>query len=141
MDGNLFREAPHQSGLSRFAAPAPRQLRNLDSRGSVGRPRWLTTTALDPVTGAINWPAGLMPDKFLANRDVLDHMFADRALANGAIGPQTHSEITGSINQMREILKSYISIYTPNQYIESRNFLNSLAHEASLPASALTASR
>jgi hypothetical protein len=106
-----------------------------------GVPARLTTTALDPVTGAINWPADLMREKFLANRDVLDHMFADRALANGAIGPQTHAEISGSINQMREILKSYISIYTPNQYIESRNFLNSLAHEASLPASALTASR
>jgi hypothetical protein len=106
-----------------------------------GVPARLTTTALDPVTGAISWPPGLMPDKFLANRDVLDHMFADRALSHGAIGPQTHAQITSSINQMLEILKSYISVYTPNQYIESRNFLNSLAHEASLPASAATASR
>ncbi len=99
----------------------------------VGVPSRLSPSVLDPVTGRITWPAGLSDPAFNSDRAALDRLFADRALAHGAIGPQAHSEISQSVNRMLATLKSSIKQYDTNQYIELRSFLNSLAYEASAP--------
>ncbi len=106
-----------------------------------GAPARLSASALDPVTGRINWPAGLLSDAFQTERAQLDQAFADRALAHGAIGPQAHAQISSAIGQMVTTLKSLINDYSTNQYLESRNFLTSLSHEASLPGSSSTVLR
>ena len=99
----------------------------------VGTPSRLSPSVLDPVTGRITWPAGLIDPPFKNDREELDRLFADRALAHGAIGPQTHNEIAQTVNRMQATLKSLIKQYNTNQYVDSRNFLNSLAFEASAP--------
>jgi hypothetical protein len=98
-----------------------------------GTPQRLSPSDLDPVTGRVNWPPGLLNEVYAADRQKVDELFADRALAHGAIGPQAHAQITTSINAMLATLKSLIRQYETNQYIASRNFLNSLAFEASSP--------
>ncbi len=98
-----------------------------------GLPSRLSPSVLDPVTGRITWPAGLDADVYKNDREELDRLFADRALARGAIGPQAHGEITQSIGNMQATLKDHIKDYNTNQYLDTRNFLNSLAYEASAP--------
>lgn len=100
----------------------------------VRSPGRLSPSELDPVTGHINWPDGLMNDAYTRDRQEVERLFADRALAHGAIGPQMHQQITLAINSMLATLKSYIKDYSTNQYVASRNFLNSLAFEASSPS-------
>jgi hypothetical protein len=99
----------------------------------VGVPSRLSPSVLDPVTGRITWPAGLSDPPFKNDRDALDRLFADRALAHGAIGPQTHDQISQTVNRMLATLKSLIKKYPTSLYVESRSFLNSLAYEASVP--------
>ncbi len=98
-----------------------------------GTPQRLSPNELDPVTGRITWPPGLLNEVYAADRQKLDELFADRALVHGAIGPQTHAQIASTINAMLETLKSLIREYETNQYIAARNFLNSLSFEASAP--------
>ena len=99
----------------------------------VGVPSRLSPSVLDPVTGRITWPAGFSDSAFKNDRAALDRLFADRALAHGAIGSQMHSEISQTVNRMLATLKSLIKQFNTNQYVESRSFLNSLAYEASVP--------
>ncbi len=99
----------------------------------IGVPKRLSPSVLDPVTGRITWPAGLSDPLFQRDRAELDRLFADRALSHGAIGPQMHSQISQTVNNMLDTLKSMIRQFNKNQYVESRNFLNSLAYEASAP--------
>lgn len=105
-----------------------------------GTPQRLSPSELDPVTGRINWPQGLLNEVYAAERQKVDELFADRALAHGAIGPQAHSQIATSINAMLATLKSLIRQYETNQYIATRNFLNSLNFEASAPPPNFSAS-
>ena len=97
-------------------------------------PSRLSPSVLDPVTGRISWPAGLMAERYTNDREELDRAFADRALAHGAIGTQAHADISQSVNNMLAILKANIKDYNTTQYVNSRNFLNSLAFEASSPS-------
>jgi hypothetical protein len=88
---------------------------------------------LDPVTGKIHWPAGLLGGEFKAYRDRLDALFADRALAAGAIGADMHALIRDTLNQMLDELRSRIRNFETSQYVAARRFLISLRHEATLP--------
>ncbi len=88
---------------------------------------------LDPVTGRIAWPSGLTDDLYKDDREHLDELFADRALAHGAIGVEAHGEIRDNVNNMLGVLKQHIRDYGTNQYLDSKNFLESLAYEASAP--------
>ncbi len=98
-----------------------------------GTPSRLSPSVLDPVTGRITWPSGLLADAYQTDRQQLEELFADRALAHGAIGVETHGEISGAIDSMLATLKAHIRDYSTNLYMDSRNFLNSLAYEASAP--------
>lgn len=106
-------------------------------------PNRLSPGELDPVTGRIAWPPGLMGNEFKSDREKLDPLFADRALKHGAIGVETHARIRDNIDQMFANLKARIRQYNTNQYLASRNFLTSLRYEATLPTTgyAETASR
>lgn len=106
-------------------------------------PARLSPGELDPVTGKVNWPPGLLGQEFQPDRDKLDVLFADRALARGAIGVQKHSQIREAIDNMLAELQSRIRNYNTNQYVNSKNFLTSLRYEATLPTTGYeaTASR
>ncbi len=106
-------------------------------------PARLSTSQLDPVTGRIAWPAGLTGPAFKSDREKLDPLFADRALAHGAIGVETHAEIRQLVDAMLASLKARIREFNTDQYLASRNFLTSLRYEATMPTTgyAETASR
>jgi hypothetical protein len=96
-------------------------------------PDRLSPGELDPVTGKITWPSGLLGAEFQADRQRLDGLFADRALAYGAIGTETYAQIRSAVDRMLAELKSRIASYNTTQYLSARKFLTSLGHEATLP--------
>lgn len=102
-------------------------------------PNRLSPSALDPVTGQIAWPPGLQGPEFQSDRQKLDRLFADRAMVSGAIGVDVHGQIRAAVNAMIATLKSRIRDYETSQYLNSRNFLTSLAYEATLPTTGYTA--
>lgn len=98
-----------------------------------GVPARLPSTVLDPLTGAIAWPSALVGEEFKADREVLEDMFIERARAHGAIGSEGHAKIRAAVEDALAKLKARIKELDSRTYLEARNFLNSLAHEANFP--------
>jgi len=93
-------------------------------------PARLNTSMLDPVTGHINWPLLLQGPEFNEDRQALDQLFADRAIARGAVGIDGHAKIQRTVDDALTKLKDRIRDVSPRNYMEARNFLRSLAFEA-----------
>lgn len=101
-------------------------------------PDQLSTSQLDPVTGRIAWPIELSGSMFQSEREQLEPLFADRAVAHGAIGIEKHAEIRKLIDQMLATLKSHIRDFPTDRYLACRNFLTGLRYEATLPTTGYT---
>jgi hypothetical protein len=97
-------------------------------------PKRLTASLLDPVTGAIGWPALLRTDEFAGERESLDQLFAQRASTHGAIGKNGYAKIRAITDKALEKLKVHIRDVSLNEYHAARNFLTSLRYEADFPA-------
>ncbi len=97
-------------------------------------PDRLSSSVLDTVTGDIIWPSALQGNEFKPNRETLQTLFAERATMHGAIGVEGFANIRRSVEDAMAKLKSRIRQVDTGNYLEARNFLNSLAHEANFPA-------
>jgi len=93
-------------------------------------PARLSPGELDSVSGEINWPRILQRPEFKDGRDELERLYSHRAERGGSIGPGTYTEIQSSIAAMTDFLKSNIKKYPPNEYLDAKKFLESLAYEA-----------
>ena len=85
---------------------------------------------LDPVNGAIIWPSALQGTEFTPERDVLEQMFSQRAMSHGAIGVEGHATIRKAVDAALAKLRAQIRQIDTRNYLEARNFLNSLRFEA-----------
>jgi hypothetical protein len=97
-------------------------------------PQRLASSDLDPITGAISWPALLEGDDFRSDRDTLEALFSDRAMTHGAIGVDAHARIRAAVDEALDRLKQFVGKVETRSYNQSRNFLTSLGYEASFPA-------
>jgi len=93
-------------------------------------PDRLANHLLDPVNGQIVWPSALQGPEFAPERGVLEQMFAHRAMSHGAIGVQGHATIKKAVEVALAKLKAQIRLIDTRNYLEARNFLNSLGYEA-----------
>jgi len=98
-------------------------------------PPRLGSTQLDPVTGHIEYPLVLQDDIFAPYRQELDALFAKRAATGGSIQYAEFQAIQGTVSRFVDALKEHVDKYPAGDYGRARTFLNSLAHEATLPAS------
>jgi hypothetical protein len=96
-------------------------------------PKRLSASQLDPVTGGIAWPVLLTAEDFAADRKVVDALFTDRERAGSVTGDQ-YQKIQQVTDDMLAKLKKNISNYSPNDYIKSKKFLESLAYESRFAA-------
>jgi hypothetical protein len=96
------------------------------------KPDRLSPSQLTPNTGEVSWPALLQADEFAAFRAELEETFAERA-ANGRIAAEERDQAQQTTKAMLEGLKKLVREVHPNDYIEARRFLKSLAYEAQLP--------
>ena len=97
-------------------------------------PPRLGSTQLDPVTGHIGYPLVLTDDVFKPYRDTLDTMFAHRASTGGSIQYSDYKAIQKAVSDFIDALKQHVTDYPAGEYGKARTFLDSLAHEASMPA-------
>jgi len=100
-------------------------------------PQRLSNDALDPITGRITWPSALQGKDFQADREVIEPLFIDRATMHGAIGVDMYDSIRKATDDMLARLKKHIRDINTSYYLEARNFLESLAHEANFAAQEL----
>ena len=98
-----------------------------------GRPKPLSSSELDAVTGDIHWPMLLTAKNFDAQRAELQSMFTARAY-NGVLGAEDFSKTSRLIDQMIATLKDGIGDVPAQQYITAKKFLESLAYAAGRPA-------
>ena len=97
-------------------------------------PPRLGSTQLDPVTGHIEYPLILTDDSYAAYRDRLDSLFAHRAETGGSIQFSDSQAIQQTVSKFVDALKQRVKDYPAGDYGRARTFLDSLAHEATMPA-------
>lgn len=95
-----------------------------------GKPKPLSASDLDVVTGAVQWPLALQADVFAKNRTELEKLFASRA-SKSSVSLDEYTKIQSVTKTMISDLKKQVRQFTPSKYIESLRFLQSLAYEAS----------
>ena len=97
-------------------------------------PPRLGSTQLDPVTGHIEYPLILTDDSYAAYRDRLDSLFAHRAETGGSIQFSDYQAIQQTVSKFVDALKQRVKDYPAGDYGRARTFLDSLAHEATMPS-------
>jgi hypothetical protein len=100
----------------------------------MGAPPRLVSTQLDPVTGHIEYPMVLQDDVFTPYREELDALFAKRASTGGSISFNEFQAIQSTVSDFSAALKEHVGKYPAGEYGRARTFLDSLRHEASMPA-------
>jgi hypothetical protein len=90
-------------------------------------PDRLTTTQLDPLTGALNWPLPLRKPEYEDYRQRIERLFADRAA-----GFVVYGEINDVVAEFQAQVKADIETFPPNDYIDATKFLGSLRYESTL---------
>ncbi|MBM4010141.1 MAG: hypothetical protein FJ286_02000 [Planctomycetes bacterium] len=98
-------------------------------------PPRLGSTQLDPATGHIEYPMILTDDAFKPYRERLDKLFATRAASGGSIPYSDYQAIQQTVSQFIDALTKRVSDYPAGDFGRAKNFLDSLGHEARLPAS------
>jgi len=111
----------------------PRSPEAMVRYAAAGKPKRLSANDLDAVSGAIRWPELLQADKYAQDRSQLDAVFGERA-SKGAVTKREREQVKSLTEAMIERLQQDIDSLRPQDYVDSKQFLNSLAYEASLPA-------
>lgn len=88
----------------------------------------LTPSELDPTTGKLSWPLALQAPEFADGRRELDQLFKLRAQTGTT--PELTKKIYDKAQDMRLQLLDKVSKLPAREYMESRRFLERMAHEA-----------
>jgi hypothetical protein len=91
-------------------------------------PSRLSASELDPFTGQIVWPSILQQEIYAEYREALESLFAERAIS-GHLDMQQQADIRQLTQEMQQTLKSRIRDYPPQQYMQTRTFIEGLRTE------------
>ena len=97
-----------------------------------GKPKQLSPSELDVVTGAVYWPAFLKGEDYAKSRAELEAVYARRS-SSGAVSAADYVKVRGVTNTMLAQLKGQIKEIPPAQYTVAKKFLQSLAYEINRP--------
>ncbi len=98
-----------------------------------GKPKRLSPSELDIVTGEIHWPILLTAQVYSGQRVELEKAFADRAY-HGVMQAEIFLKVLQQTENLLSNLKSQVRNLPTEQYLVAKRFLESLAYEASQPA-------
>jgi hypothetical protein len=98
-----------------------------------GKPKRLSASELDTVTGEIRWPMLLTAREYSSQRVELEKAFSDRAY-HGVLGAETFLMVLQLTDDLMASLKQQIRNLPADKYIAAKRFLESLAFEAGQPA-------
>jgi hypothetical protein len=99
----------------------------------MGKPRRLTPSELDTISGQIAWPIVLQAVEFAPYRDQLNQLFAQRA-SSGVLGLDQYLNADRVTTSMLDVLRRHIFDVPPVDYMAARRFLESLSYESRFPA-------
>jgi len=108
---------PSEEALVRFA--------------QAGKPDRLSDEQVDPYTGEIVWPTALRAEAFEEYRDKVQDIFSHRS-QHGRLTADQAVMLEQTTDAMLETLKGLIKKFRPNQYVEAKRFIESLAYEGQL---------
>ena len=98
-----------------------------------GKPKRLSPSELDIVTGEIHWPILLTARNYSGQRVELEKAFADRAY-HGVLEADAFLKVVQLTEDLLSNLKTEVRNLPAGQYLVAKRFLESLAYEASQPA-------
>ncbi len=104
--------------------PTPEELAR---RARAGAPSGLSASQIDPVTGALYWPAALQDANFQSQRSAVDEYTA-KWVRYGGLDYADQTQVRENIDTMFDSLKSQISLIPPQDYVACRTFLQSLLY-------------
>ncbi|HEX4130002.1 MAG TPA: hypothetical protein VHZ24_08160 [Pirellulales bacterium] len=93
----------------------------------------LTVVQFDRVHNVIMWPLVLRSPKYDALRFKLDKLFHDRTPQNSGEGSVNEKAIDATCQEMEALLKTEIKELPPMDFIDTQQFIHSLAYEARFP--------
>jgi len=96
-------------------------------------PDSLSDREYDRTIGRLNWPALLTSDEFAAEREALNRAYMVRTPADAGPASAFHSNVWQLAQAMEAKLKEKINQVGSAEYLASKNFLQSLAHESQQP--------
>ena len=127
---NTFWELQNIGRAQRAAERGPRSTpEQLARLARMGIPKELTPSQMDPVSGRLNWPDALQDASFDSERREVDELFGKLA-TYGALGHSDRGQAREVVGAMFEGLKAQVRQIPPQEYVASRNFLQSLAYAA-----------
>ena len=98
-----------------------------------GKPKRLSPTELDAVTGEIHWPMLLSVQDYSGQRIELEKAFAERAY-HGVMEADTFLKVLQMTDELTASLKTQIRDVPSEKFLVAMRFLESLAYEAGQPA-------
>lgn len=120
---------------ARAAARGPRaSMADLVRYAQAGKPKPLSPSDVDTVTGDIQWPMLLRTKTFERDGKKIQKVFASRANSE-ALSPTEYREVRQLTSKMLADLKGQIREVRPADYTASKRFLQSLAYAAGQPTS------
>lgn len=98
-----------------------------------GKPKRLSPSELNPVSGKINWPMVLQHEMYAADRSLLDAAFVRRA-AQSTFSTDDYFMVKNTTDRMLSRLSGQIREVPQNRYMIAKRFLESLSYEAEMPS-------
>lgn len=119
---------------ARAAERGPRaSMEQLVRFAQAGKPKPLSPSEVDVVTGVLDWPRWLKSNEFAADRQKVERLFSERA-HKGGLGREDYMKAREVTDSMLAELKTQVRDTPPADYVASKQFLQSLAYAASQPA-------
>jgi hypothetical protein len=97
-------------------------------------PKRLRPNQLDPVTGKIYWPMLLQEPRYDGYRQPIDKLFLEREAAHGSSSYDVYVETQQATNALLDALRKNLTQYSGGDFMNMKNFIESLAYEAKFPA-------
>lgn len=94
-------------------------------------PDRLSPNQVDPLTGQINWPLLLRQQSFAPQLQELEQAYKSRA--EGSMTYDDIRTVTATVDELLAELQEDVKEYPPNDYIQAKNFLRSIAREVRFP--------
>lgn len=114
---------------AREAESGPRPTRDDLVRYSRARtPSRLSVSELDPLTGQISWPAVLMDNQYAKAREAVEELAQLRAKA-GYLDSSQRVQLKRVSDYLLAQLRGQISVYPPQEYVQAKQFIESLSYE------------
>ncbi len=120
---------------SRAAEASPRATQSdLERFARMRAPQPLSPSELDPLTGAVSWPAIFRDDEYKEYRAALDQLYTQRASVGYLTGTQ-RGGMAQTLDAMEAELRRNINNYIPQDYVQAKRFLDGMRRELIAPTS------